>query len=337
MILVTGATGLVGGNLLWTLLQDNEQITAIRRESSNITCLHRVFSFYTTLPDNYLSRIVWITADVLDEESVLNAMKSISVVYHCAAIVSLGKDAGLLSDTNVIGTRNVVNAALKMGVKKLCFVSSIAACGRSVNGEKIDENTIWIDTPLRSAYSRSKYYSEQEVWKGIQNGLKAVIVNPGVILGISGNDNGSAQLFNQVRKGLIFFINGGTAYVDIKDVVKIMILLTKSDITGEKFVLVGENCSNKDVLSWIADGFGKRQPFIHIGRRALWLIGTLWEWSAKLFHFKPLIDRSTARSATHREYYSNSKIQNTLEFQFTPIKESIMEVCDFQLGRHIKA
>jgi nucleoside-diphosphate-sugar epimerase len=332
MILVTGATGLVGGNLIWYLLQDNERITATRRDSTNIASLYRILSFYTSTPDIYLARIIWKTADVLNEQSICDAMSGISIVYHCAAIVSLGKDAGIMSDTNVIGTRNIVNAALKVNVKKLCFVSSIAACGRSVNGEKIDENTTWIDSPMRSAYSRSKYYSEQEVWKGIKQGLNAVIVNPGVILGISGNDNGSAQLFNQVRKGLMFYINGGTAYIDIKDVVEIMIGLTNSDISAEKYVLVGENCSNHEVLSWIADGFGKRRPFIHISRWTLLCIGTLSEWLAKLLHFKPLIDKSTARSATHREYYSNSKIQKVLNHKFTPIKESIKKVCDFQLN-----
>jgi len=331
MILVTGATGLVGGNLLWYLLQENERVTAIRRSTSNLTPLRTIFSFYTPDPDKYLARIDWGIADVLDADSLEKAMNGVTVVYHCAAVVSLGNNASLLLDTNVIGTKNVVNSALQNGVKKLCFVSSIAACGREKGDKMIAENSAWEENPNCSLYTRSKYYSEQEVWKGIKKGLNVVIVNPGVILGVSGSNSGSSQLFSQVRKGLIFYTNGGSGYVDVKDVVITMIELMKSDISGERFILVGENCSNKDILSWMADGFGKRRPFIGIGKQLLLLIGAVSEYLGLLFHFQPLIDKVTARSATNREYYSNEKIKKAIGFQFTNVEECIANVCEFLL------
>ena len=157
--------------------------------------------------------------------------------------------------------KNVVDAAIKSGVEKLCFVSSIAACGKAAHGEMIDEESCWVDTAHRSPYSLSKYLSEQEVWKGVARGLNAVIVNPGVILGVSGTETGSSQLFSQVRKGLMFYTNGGSGYVYVQDVVKAMMLLANSQISAQRFVLVAENCSNRDVLSWMADGFGKRRSF----------------------------------------------------------------------------
>ena len=335
MILVTGATGLVGGNLLWHLLQENDRVAAIRRITSNLVPLRTIFSFYTPNPDEFLDRIDWKIGDVLDESSLLEALIDVTIIYHCAAVVSLGNNADNLLDTNVTGTRNIVNAALKAGVKKLCFVSSIAACGRAHGDEKVDENSVWEESEHRSAYARSKYYSEQEVWKGIEKGLNAVIVNPGVILGVSGTTSGSSQLFAQVQKGLMFYTNGGSGYVDVQDVVRAMILLTNSEISGERFILSGENCSNKDVLSWMADGFGKRRPFILIGKRILWTVGILSELLGKMFHFKPLIDRGTARSATNREYYSNRKIEEAIGFQFTPIENSIKEICRFLNGQKI--
>jgi dihydroflavonol-4-reductase len=332
MIVVTGGTGLVGGNLLWHLLQKNDRIIAIRRLRSNLEPLRVIFSFYTNEPDAFLSRIEWKVADVLDENSLLEVFRDVKTVYHCAAVVSLGSGAGSLLDTNVQGTKNVVDAAIRSGVEKLCFVSSIAACGKAAYGEMSDEESCWADTAHRSAYSSSKYLSEQEVWKGVTRGLNAVIVNPGVILGVSGTDMGSSQLFSQVRKGLMFYTDGGSGYVDVQDVVKAMILLTDSQISAQRFVLVAENCSNRDVLNWMADGFGKRRPFIGLGKNLLWFIGVVSEILGTLFQFKPLIDRGMARTATNREYYSSRKFQEAIGFQFTTIEKCVKEICKFQIN-----
>ncbi len=329
MILVTGATGLVGGNLLWHLLCENKRVKAIRRVTSDLKPLRTIFSFYTPNPDEYLSRIDWEMADVMDAHSLQTALKNVSVVYHCAAQVSLVNSGEGMLDTNVIGTRNMIEAAIGSGVKKLCFVSSIAACGHASGKVLIDEELPWKDNPNRSLYSQSKYYSEQEVWKGIAKGLNAVIVNPGVILGISGTETGSSQLFSKVRNGFMFYTNGGTGYVDVQDVVTVMIQLIKSDISGERFILVGENCSNKDILSWMADGFGKRRPFISIGRRLLGLVGFIMEMVGKIFGFSPAIDRATARTASKREFFSTRKIENAIGFRFKPVEKCIAEVCSF--------
>jgi len=333
MILVTGATGLVGGNLLWYLLQQNERVVAIHRPSSNVQALRTIFSFYSPEPDKFLERIDWRIADMLDINSIRAALCEVTTIYHCAAIVSLGGNSDTILNTNILGTKNIVTAALEAKVDRFCFVSSIAACGEDKNKTEIDENSTWTDYPARSFYSKSKYESEQEVWKGISQGLNAVIVNPGVILGISGNENGSAQLFSQVRKGLLFYTNGGSGYVDVSDVAKAMILLTNSDISGERYILVGENCSNKDILGWMADGFNKRRPFIPIGEKILWLAGFIAELVGRIFNFTPVIDRGTARSATNREYYSNRKIIQATGFAFTPIEQCISEVCKFLLEK----
>lgn len=329
MILVTGGTGIVGGNLLWHLLQDNERIIAICRKTSKLETVKTIFSFYTNRPDDYLNRIDWRIADVLDKTSLTEAFSDVAIVYHCAAVVSLSSSSNLLTDTNVLGTKNIVEIALEKKIVKLCFVSSIAACGKEKNKKEIDENAVWEDSPNRSPYARSKYFSELEVWKGIEKGLNAVIVNPGVILGVSGTNLGSSQLFGQVKKGLIFYTRGGSGYVDVRDVVKAMVLLTNSTISGERFILVGENVSNKEVLSWMADGFNKKHPFILVGSKLLIAIGFLSELLGKIFHFKPLVDRTIARSATQRDYYTSQKIKIALPFIITPIKKSIYEVCKF--------
>lgn len=329
MILVTGATGLVGGHLIWHLLQKNERIAAIKRTTSNLEPLKTIFRFYNANPEELLSRIDWRIADVLNAESLTVAMQDVEIMYHCAAVVSLGSGSDVLTDTNVRGTRNVVQACLSAKIKKLCFVSSIAACGKYKDGKPADENAEWTDDVSRSAYSRSKYFSEQEVWKGIRSGLNAVIVNPGVILGVSGQNAGSSQLFYQMQKGLMFYTMGGTGYVDVQDVVRAMITLTESEISGERFVLVGENASNRDILWHMADGFGRKRPFINVPKSALMFAGSIIEVLGKIFGFQPLIDRGTARSATHREFYSSSKIEKAIDFKFTSMVETISGVCGF--------
>lgn len=329
MILITGATGLVGGHLLWHLLQQNITVTAIKRSTSNLEPLRQIFSFYTPHADAFLRRIQWRIADVCDEKSISDALLGVETVYHCAAIVSLGNGGDDLIATNVNGTTNTVNAALKNKVKCFCFVSSIAACGHTNGEELISENTEIENIEIRAAYSRSKYYSEQEVWKGIRAGLNAVIVNPGVILGFSGTDKGSSELFARVRKGLPFYTLGGSGYIDVQDVVKIMIELTNGSISAERYILVAENCSNKDILSWMADGYGKKKPGICINKKTLLAIGSISELLAKVFGFTPTLDRSLARSASNRAYYSNAKIINELKYQFNPIEKCIQEICDF--------
>jgi len=325
-IIVTGATGLVGGHLLWHLLQERDRVWAIKRATSNLSPLRTIFSYYTGSPDEYLDRIQWRVADVLDKRSVAEALSGADVVYHCAAVVNLGNGSETMIDTNVSGTKNMVEAALEKGIRKFCFVSSIAACGTAA---LIDEKTRWEDTGKKSAYSRSKYYSEAEVWKGIKAGLNAVIVNPGVILGVSGTESGSSQLFAQVRRGLPFYTRGGSGYIDVQDVARSMIWLTDSEISGERFILVSENCSNKDILSWMADGFGKKRPLIGVSRSVLYALGFVLEMLAKVFRFTPLIDRGMAMSATNREYYSSQKIKAALGYSFRPVQDCITDVCRF--------
>jgi dihydroflavonol-4-reductase len=329
MILVTGATGMVGAHLIWHLLQENERVTATRRHSSQLHNIRSIFLFYTPNPDDYLSRIDWIILDLNDAFSVNEALRGATVVYHCAAYVSLTSSTKHDFEINIASTRNLVEASLTNRVNKFCFVSSIASCGKG-HGEKwVDETLPWSDTKNTSEYSRSKYYSEMEVWNGIKQGLDAVIVNPGVIIGASGSITGSSQLFEMIKNGLEVYTNGGSGYVDVRDVVKIMILLTTRNISGEKFILVAENCSNKEVFAMIADGFNIRRPFIRIGKLPMMAVAYLMIAAGKLFNFTPSIDLRMARTSSNREYYNSSKVKRLLGYEFIPINKSIEDVCKF--------
>ena len=332
MILVSGGSGTVGAHLIWHLLQNNERVSAIKRNLGYADCLKIVFEFYSNKSEEYLNRVDWVDGDVLSLESLKAAFEGMDNIYHCAAIVSLGKSDNSMLLTNAGGTGNVVNAALACKVKKLCFVSSIAALSDDTSHGPIDENTpIERGKPV-STYSQSKMLAEIEIQKGIRMGLNAVIVNPGVILGISAKMTGSGELFKRVKKGLPFYTSGKTAYVDVRDVCRAMILLMSSDITGERFVLVGENCANKNVLRWMADGYHKCRPFIGFGKSLILVAGIL-EIIGKIAGFTPLIDRPLARTSISRKEYSSRKFLSMFDFTFTPIRECIQKICEFDRKR----
>jgi dihydroflavonol-4-reductase len=332
MILVTGATGTVGGHLTWHLLQENKRVTALIRTPANAGGLMTILRFYTDKPDDYFKRVDWIEGNILDYESLEKAFEGIDYIYHCAAMVSLGKSDNSMLQTNVGGTTNVVKAALARKIKKLCFVSSIAALSDTMNQGFIDENTLIDNDYPVSTYSKSKLYAELEVNKGIQQGLNAVIVNPGVILGISDKMTGSGVLFKHVKNGLPFYTNGKTAYVDVRDVCRAMILLMKSDIVSERFVLVGENCTNKDVLSWMADGYKRYRPFIGFGKSLL-PIAFVLEVLGRFFRFTPIIDSSSARISIIKKEYSSQKFLSVYDFTFISIRESIRDICEYDSKR----
>ena len=327
MILVTGATGLVGSHLLWQLLQENNRVAALMRYSSSLRPLREVFASYTNEPDIYLSRIDWRVAGINDTPALENALRDIDEVFHCAAVVSLGGSSNSIRDVNVDGTRSLCRLCLKYAISRFYFVSSIAACGTYPDGKPVDELAPWNGMQQKSLYAQSKYLAEQEVWKAMELGLKATIVNPGVILGFSGVNSGSSMLFHRVKKGLPVYIDGGSGYVGVKDVVRALLMLRGSNCSGERFILVSENNTNKQILSWMAQGFGKPVPRIKIGLTLLVTAGHLMSLAGKLFNFNPPLNAESAKASAHQTYYSSEKIKNRLQLEFTPMQTVIEDVC----------
>lgn len=327
MILVTGATGLVGSHLLWQLLQENDRVAALMRYSSSLRPIREVFATYTDVPDRYLSRIDWRVASVNDAEALRCAFNDIDEVFHCAAVVSLGGSSDTIRDVNVQGTRIMTQLCLELGINRFFYVSSIAACGMYSDGKPVDEDAPWNGMEQKSLYAQTKYLAEQEVWKAMERGLKAVIVNPGVILGFSGVNTGSSMLFHQVMRGLPVYIDGGSGYVGVKDVVTALVLLRRHEVIGERFVLVAENNTNKEILSWMAHGFGKRAPRIRVGLPLLVATGHLLSAAGKLFGFNPPLNAASAIASAKRSFFSSAKIKNRLQLEFTPVQTVIEEVC----------
>lgn len=329
MILVTGGTGLVGSHVLFDLCRSGEPVRAIKRSESAIENVKKVFAYYSAEPETLLKKIEWVNADLMDVYSLMDAMEGISEVFHCAAMVSfLAKDEEEMMSINAEGTANMVNAALAKGVKKFCHVSSVATIGVAEKGELAHEETFWKSTPENSNYSISKYAAEREVWRAAAEGLEMVIVNPSLIIGAGNWQQSSSNMFSKAYKGIKFYTEGATGFVDVRDVSALMILLMKSEIKNKRFLLNSENRSFRSFFDTIHREFGKPVPAIKAGK-----ILSSFAWRAErvrcaLTGETPLITKETATSAHKINRYSNQEILNAFpDFKFIPVEESIKDTC----------
>ncbi|WP_417290640.1 NAD-dependent epimerase/dehydratase family protein [Corallibacter sp.] len=327
MILVTGGTGLVGSHLLYQLVNNNEQVKAIYRNKKKLEIVKKVFSYYSENSEVLFNKITWVQADLLDIPALSEAFVDISHVYHCAAFVSFEPNKyHLLRKTNIDGTANIVNLCIASNVKKLCYVSSVATLGKASLGKTIDENTYWNPEADNSVYGITKYGAEIEVWRGTQEGLNAVIVNPGVIIGGGIWNHGSGFIFKKVHKGLSYYTKGHVGYVGVSDVVSIMTKLMKSDIINERFILVSENLSYKTFLSLVAKHLNVKPPtkkasdfLLQIGWRLDWLY-------SKITRKRRSLSKQLAHTLTSKSIYNNAKIVDALNYDFSPVEDEILKV-----------
>lgn len=313
MILVTGASGFLGTHLVRLLSSKGERVRALHH------------AHVPTGTDKTLPGVEWMQADLLDVFAVETAMKGITHVYHCAAIVSFqpGEHKKMLH-FNPESTANIVNQCIEQGIEKLAYVSSVAALGRSREKKgEITEEEQWGESGYNSAYGISKYLAETEVWRGIGEGLNAVIVNPGIILGEGNFDDGSAALMRIAAKEFPFYTSGITAWADVNDVTNALYQLMKSPIEGERYIISAGNYSFKEIFSQMAAALHKRPPRIYANpliTSLAWRLGVLQRWMGR----KPVVTRETARNAHSLSYYSNAKLLAALpNFSYTPVADTI--------------
>lgn len=316
MVLVTGATGFLGATLTQQLLQQGKTVRALKRAQSIIPA-----------PLKDLSNLHWVVCDINDAEDLAEAMHDVTEVYHCAAFISFDpKDKKKLFAVNIHGTANVVDLCLENGIR-LLHVSSVAALGDAKPGEKITEKDKWEFDAKAHSYGISKYEGEMEVWRGIAEGLDAVIVNPSVIIGAGAGFEGSGAIFKLVKNGLKFYTNGATGLVDVDDVAKAMIALMDSKVTGERFIVSADDLNYKDFFEQIANGFKVKAPTIEAKP---WMLGLAWRGAKLIALFTgktPALTKDAARSSFNHSYYSNAKLRKAIAIDFKPIAESIAKIC----------
>lgn len=315
MILVTGATGLVGTHLIQLLVQQGKPVRALYR---------------TSIPDIFRdTQVEWVKGDITDILSLEAAMEHITQVYHCAAVVSFNpKKRKALHAINVAGTANVVNACIEKKVQKLLFVSSVAALGRIRQDKPIDETMNWSPETSNSEYGKTKYLAELEVWRGMGEGLDTVVVNPVIILGAGDWNSGSSGIFKSAYDEFPWYTNGMSGFVDVKDVVRAMQILMEAPISGKRFILSAANMYYREIFNLIANAFGKKQPHKQVTG---FLAGIVWRIEAVKAMFTgkdPLLTKETTKTAQAIVRFNNHKLLETFpDFTYTPLPTSIARIC----------
>ena len=338
MIYVTGGTGLLGSHLLVNLAVQNVSIRAIYRSKSKLDQTRKLFSYYLGEKGNsHFDQIDWVQGDILDIPFLTDSMQGCTKVYHCAALVSFHQDDfQQLIKLNREGTGNIVNVCLDLGIEKLCYVSSTAAVGSSTHFGKlsgdssetssaklITEKTPWKNTPTTTGYSISKYNAEREVWRGIEEGLNAVMVNPCVILGAGNWNDSSLTIFRTLKKGMTYYPPGSNSIVDARDVAEIMIRLMESDIHSERFLCIGSNQSFFELMSKISMQLGVKAPSKEAPRFLVNVVRRMAGFISIFTRKKPSITKETVQSLFGERSYSSEKVKSALDFEFRSLEDTI--------------
>lgn len=321
MIGVTGATGLLGSSIIRKLVEADEKVVAIKRRNSD-----------TSLLKDLYHKITWRDADLLDPSAIDDALQDVTSIVHAAGLVSFnGRDKKKLYETNVTGTRNLVNASLAHNIRRFIHVSSVAALSRPKEIIYLDENQKWTESPLNTVYAESKYLAELEVMRGHEEGLSIAIVNPSVILGPGDWTKSSSKIFEYVWKGNSFFTDGSMNYVDVNDVATIIHQLLYSKSDGERFILNAGNITYQLLFEKIAQHFQKKAPAIKVSKNRLTLLARIESIRAFLTGSSPLITNETARLTRSTVTYNNQKIRNKLNFEFQSIDHTLKWCCEYYM------
>ena len=325
---------MVGAHLLYELCKTGKKVRALKRQTSNLEQVQKTFAYYSDDAHQLFDTIEWVDGDILDYFSLEKLLNGVTEIYHCAAIVSFeSKERQRMISNNVEGTANLVNAAIENGVKKICHVSSIAALGKMQNGDSVTEDTNWLPSKKNSAYSESKFYSETEIWRGIEEGLDAIIVNPSIIFGPANWESGSAKIFKTIWDGMKFYTKGVTGFVAVFDVVRPMVKLMEAEnfenCKNQRYILSAENLSYQQVFTQIAEALQKPKPTIWASD---FLMGFVWRAAtfASWFTRKPsLITREAATGRNAVNNFDGSKITRIIGYKYLPVADSIKKTAGF--------
>ncbi|WP_379963363.1 NAD-dependent epimerase/dehydratase family protein [Epilithonimonas sp. UC225_85] len=331
MILITGATGILGRVIALKLLKKGYKVRATKRISSNLEDVRTSYRFYTDQPDFYFNQIEWVNVDFDDLISLEDALDGVDEVYHCAAKVSFNPNAEKeLYKNNSEATEKLLFAIDPLKVKKFLFVSSVAVLDGYNDWGEMDENSDFNEKLDHSNYAISKYLSEMEVWRASAEGLNTVIINPGLIIGSGNWNHSSGKLFKEMSNGFTF--PGSTAYVDVRDVAEIAIELMEKSIFGQRFILTSENIKYKYIADKVRKYFGKGEAKLIPNS----ILDILPFFSAIFGWFIPILklgNKTNVETIKSDSKITSKKIRETLNYTFIPIDESV----DFHLKNYTES
>lgn len=320
MIFVTGGTGLIGSFLL----------RALRARGLAVRALHR-----GAIPAGAAPGVEWVAGDLLDTDLLRATITpEVTHVFHCAGLVSYApQDEDLLLNVNVQGTAAVVDACLEQPGIRLAHVSSVAALGGPAAGSSIGpdgvltvtEKATWDLGAAHPAYASSKYLGELEVWRGVAEGLSAVIVNPSVVLGPGDWNRSSTRLLRYTHQQHRFYTRGLINFVDVRDVVAQLLALALDlpELSGERYILNAEAVPLPEFFRQAAAAMQRRPPTVAVPGWAAEVIWRLEHARAVLTGARPLITKDTARAGRQPVVYAHAKVQSATGLGFRPLAETL--------------
>ena len=318
---ITGATGLLGGNLARELIARDVEVVATRRPSSRIDHLGD-------------AAIMWMEAGLDSHERLAGVFAGADVVFHCAAQVStLRKASPSMIRANVDSTRHVIDAVRAAGVPRLVHCSSTVACALSTDGKPVTEDRPWnFDTfGLADGYTITKRKSEELVAEAARAGLDAVVVNPGYMFGPYDARPSSGRLIVDVVKGKVpGHTDGRNCFADVRDVACGMIGAWQRGRSGERYILGGHNLSYREIMHTIAEIAGVRPPRFAVPRPIASALGWFGEAVQAVSKREAFINITRVRYGYCRDFiFSSDKAMRELDYQIRPIEESIADAIDW--------
>jgi dihydroflavonol-4-reductase len=319
MIFVTGGSGFIGSYILQELVRQGRPVKAMRRK--------RGLPSY--ISSDISEKISWVDGDILDVGGLAENLEGCTQIIHVAGFVSFDpSDKKKLFKINIEGTANMVNAAIEAGISDFVYVSSVSSLGWTDGTSMISEENKWPGNAGQPNYGVSKYYGEMEVWRGMGEGLRPLVVNPSILLGYGDWNESSCGLFKTAYEQFPFYTEGICGFVEVQDTVDVIITLLDSGIRNERFIISAENRGYREILNWMAHGFGKKPPHVKAGSFVSALAWRLEKIKSIFSGHKPLITRESLAVAVRHSLYDNKKLLQALpSFRFRSVEDSILEAC----------
>ena len=312
-VFITGGTGLLGRQILHRFFEEGCSLTALKRETSNT--------------DGLPNQIHWVQGDLNRPATYLSNLQQADLVIHSAAKVSFNpKRKNQTIQFNVRTTETIAEACLEAGIP-LVHISSVSALG-SLSDHSIDETSSFSLNATNTAYAKSKYLSEQKVWACINKGLRAVILNPSIIIGIPAKwHESSGSFWQQIDQGLSYAPTGVTGFVDARDVAEVALQLVRQQQYGQSFLVNAENLGYQNFFQMIADSLGKEKKVKVFPK---WMSELLWPLATvvRKIGLKVSLTKALHQTIHQKFYYDNSKVKNALDVEFRPVEESIKWVSE---------
>jgi len=325
MVLVTGASGFLGGHVARELVRGGRRVRALVRPTSRLDCIADL-------------AVETVTGDLRDKASLERALEGCREVYHVAADYRFwARDRAEIYRSNVEGTGNLLEAARQAGVERFVYTSTVGCIGLSTGGEPGDEQTPVALSEMAGAYKRSKFLAEQAVIEFARAGFPAVIVNPTAPVGEADHKPTPTgkMIADFLRGATSAYIDTGLNLVDVRDAARGHLLAAERGKPGERYILGGRNMSLREIFETLARLSGRKAPAVRMPYAVAYAYAAAGETLARVTGREPRAPLDAVRMARKRMYVRTDKARRELGFEPGPVEDALRRAIEwFRTNRY---